>query len=68
MPNSQQWRLRHPFHVCRRFNRFEVYKTDSVSGDSWSAAPTGLYYCTYEEARAKADELNRSYRVSGVGC
>ena len=68
MPNSQQWRLRHPFHVCRRFRMFVVYKTDSVSNGGWSASPTEYSYGTYEKARAKADELNSEYRVSGVGC
>lgn len=62
------WRLRRPFHVCRRFRLFVVYKTDNVHDGGWSASPTDYSYGTYEQARAKADELNRSYRVSGVGC
>ena len=58
------WRLRRPFHVCLHRRFWWVYKTDWVAPDGMghSASPTEFYYTDRERAKAKAKELNDSYR------
>ncbi|MBR3568190.1 MAG: hypothetical protein IKN94_07955 [Salinivirgaceae bacterium] len=60
------WRLRRPFHVCLHRRFWWVYKTDWVAPDGMghSASPTEFYYSDRERAKAKAKELNDSYRLT----
>jgi len=45
---------------------FVVYQTDWVGPDGMthSAIPTDYSYYTYEEAKAKAKELNDNYKLT----